>query len=423
MNYKKHTLKNGLRVLFVPMKDAQTVTVLALTGTGSRYETRKTNGLAHFLEHMFFKGTKKRPTAMDISHELDAVGGAYNAYTGKDRTGYWAKVDAKHAMTALDVVSDIFLNAKIEQKEINKERGPILQEINMYEDMPMRRVGEIFEQLMYGDHPLGWDIAGPKQNIHDLMREDFLEYLRTNYVTTNTAICVAGNFSEKKILAKITKDFAKMSTAPRPSYKPFVNSQKAPALHVQNKKTDQTQLFVGVRSYGADHKDRYVVSVIAAILGGGMSSRLFSEVREKRGLAYFVRAFTERYPEEGYLGVQAGVEHENLDAALTVILSELKKLRRTRVSAKELKKVKEFMKGSLVMGLETTDDIATYIVEQEVIKDEVILPHTAMKNIDRVSAADVQRVAKDIITNKGLNCAIIGPHKAGTARIKKLLKF
>ena len=410
-------------MLFVPMKDTQTVTVLVLTGTGSRFETKRTNGLAHFLEHMFFKGTKKRPTAMHISHELDAVGGEYNAYTGKERTGYWAKVDAKHATVALDVVSDIFLNAKIEQKEINKERGAILQEINMYEDMPMRRVGEIFEQLLYGNHPLGWDIAGPKKNILALMRKDFVDYLESNYTTHNTAICIAGNFSEKKMLTKIKKDFATMSDNAKPVFKKFANTQESPQLMVHDKKTDQTQLYLGVRSGGLTHKDRYAVSVMAAILGGGMSSRLFSEVREKRGLAYFVKASTERYPEEGYLGVQAGVEHKNLERALTIILSELKKLRRTKVSAKELKKAKEYMKGSLIMGLETTDEVATYIVEQEVIKDEVILPAQAMKNIDGVTSADIQRVAKDIMVNCGLNCAIIGPHGAKTTRIKKLLKF
>ena len=422
MQYEKHILKNGLRVLLAPMKDTQTVTVLVLTGTGSRYETKKTNGLAHFLEHMFFKGTIKRPTALSISEELDTVGGEYNAYTGKDRTGYWAKVDRKHVHTALDVVSDVFLNAKIEQKQINRERGPILQELSMYEDTPMRHIGDLFEMLLYGNHPLGWEIIGTKQNIMSVNRKDFLAYLEKNYVAQNSAICVAGNFSRTAVLNKIRKDFAKMRIGKCPTHDLFTRKQEKPALSVQNKKTDQTQLMLGVRGYHFNHKDRYVLSVIATLLGGGMSSRLFMEVREKRGLAYFVRTFTEAYSDVGYLVTQAGVKHRNLAQTVKIILAEYRKLARTRVSEKELRKAKEYIKGKIAMGLETSEDVATYLVEQEVIKNRITLPSQIAQRIDRVMAEDVLRVSKDIFRNTGLNCAIIGPHN-NKLRVENFLKL
>ena len=279
------------------MQDTDTATVLIMTGAGSRYETRAENGLAHFLEHMFFKGTKKRPTALDISKELDGLGAEYNAFTGEEYTGYYAKVASKHWMTALDVVSDLFLNAKLEQEEIDRERGAILQEINMYEDMPMRRVQEHFKTLLYGDTPLGWDIAGPKSNIKAFMRKDFVKFLERAYTASNIVVGVAGKIDPKVVKKEI---------------------EQIPAIFVQNKKVDQTQLVVGVRAFDMFHKDRAALSVLATVLGGGMSSRLFIEVRERRGLAYSIRTSTDLFLDAGYLATQAGVEHENLEKALQV---------------------------------------------------------------------------------------------------------
>ena len=422
MKYRKFTLKNGLRVILAPMQDTETATVLIMTCVGSRYETRQENGLAHFLEHMFFKGTERRPTAFDISKELDGLGAEYNAFTGEEYTGYYAKVAAKHWDTALDVVSDLFLNAKLEQEEIDRERGAILQEINMYEDMPMRRVQEYFKTLLYGDTPLGWDIAGPKSNIKSFQRKDFTKFLNRAYVSENIVVGVAGKIDPKTVKKEIEKIFKGVRVGKKPALKKALDKQTAPQIFVQNKKTDQTQLVVGVRAYDMFHKDRAVLGVLATILGGGMSSRLFIEVRERRGLAYRVRTSTDLFLDAGYLATHCGVEHENLEKALEVVLSEYKKIATEKVDADELKKAKENLKGHLALGLEGSDDVVEYLVGQEILQNEVVLPKDKVREIDKVTAEDVLRVAKDIFQNKKLNLAVISPDAKKT-RLEKLLRF
>jgi predicted Zn-dependent peptidase len=419
MKFKKYTLKNGLRIVLAPMHETETVTVMVMTGVGSRYETRKENGLAHFLEHMFFKGTTKRPTAMDISKELDAVGAEYNAYTGKDRTAYYAKVEAHHWETALDVVSDIFLNAKIEQEEIDRERGPVLQELNMYEDTPMRHIGDLFEMHLYGDTPLGWEIIGTKDNIKGFKRSDFIKYLSRGYVAGNVVIGVAGKMDPVKIKKEILKRFKNIRTGEKPVFKKVSEKQKTPQVFLQHKKTDQTHMLLGVRTYDMRHKDRYVLAVIATLLGGGMSSRLFMAVRERRGLAYSVHTSGENYHDVGYLATQCGVEHENLEKTITVILDEYKRIATEKVGAEELSKAKEYIKGKLAMGFEGSDDVVEYVVTQETLFGEITTLEEKRKRIERVTALDVLRVASDIFQNKKLNLAVIGPH----VHQKELLKI
>ncbi|MDP2838249.1 MAG: pitrilysin family protein [Candidatus Moranbacteria bacterium] len=422
MKYQKHTLKNGLRILLAPMQETGTATVIVMTGVGSCYETRAENGLAHFLEHMFFKGTKKRPTAMDISKELDAIGAEYNAYTGKDRTAYYAKVEAHHWETALDVVSDLFLNATLDQEEIDRERGPVMQELNMYEDMPMRHIGDLWELHLYGDHPLGWEIIGPKSNLKRFMRKDFIKYLNRGYVAENVVIGVAGKIDPKVVKKEIEKHFAGIRTGKKPVFKKALDKQSTPGLSLTHKKTDQTQLIVGVRAYSMYHQDRYALSVLSVILGGGMSSRLFMAVRERRGLAYSVHTMVESFHDAGYLATQAGVEHENLEKTVQVILDEYKKISVEQVEKEELTKAKEYIKGKMAMGLEGSDDVVEYLVTQEVIRGEIVLPKEKAKLIDTVTAEDVLRVAQDIFQNKKLNLAVIGP-KANKAKLEKLLKL
>jgi len=410
MKFKKYTLKNGLRIVLAPMHETETVTVMVMTGVGSRYETKKENGLAHFLEHMFFKGTKKRPTALDISKELDAVGAEYNAYTAKDRTAYYAKVESRHWETALDVVSDIFLNATLEQEEIDRERGPITQELNMYEDMPMRHIGDVWEEHLYGDHPLGWEIIGTKENINSFQRKDFIKYLNRGYVASNVTIGVAGKMNEKEMKKEIMKRFKGIRTGEKPVFKKIKERQSSPEIFLQHKKTDQTHMLLGVRTYPMDHKDRYVLGVMATILGGGMSSRLFMAVRERRGLAYSVHTTGESYHDAGYLATQCGVEHENLEKTIEVILDEYKKMTIEKVDEDELKKAKEYIKGKMAMGFEGSDDVVEYVVTQETIYGKITTLEEKRKCIDKVTAKDVLRVAQDIFQNKNLNLVVIGPH-------------
>lgn len=410
MKYQKHTLKNGLRIILAPMQDTETATVIVMAGTGSRYETEKENGLAHFLEHMFFKGTKKRPNTIDISKELDAIGAEYNAYTSKDHTAYYAKVEAHHLDTALDVVSDIFLNAKLEKEEIERERGTILQEINMYEDMPQRMVGEHFEKLLYDGYSLGREIIGPKENIRSFKRRDFIKYLNRGYTSENVVVGVAGKINPKKVKKDIEKYFARIRKGKRPALKKVKERQVKPRVFIRHKKTDQTHIVLGVRGYDMFHKDRFTLSVLATILGGGMSSRLFTEVRERRGLAYSVHTSFDTYHDAGYLATQCGVEHQNLDKTIAVILSEYKKIAANLVDKEELKKAKEYIKGHFALGMEGSDDVVGFLVTQEVLREKITLPREYNKMIDRVTAEDILRVAQDIFTNNKLNMAIIGPH-------------
>lgn len=422
MNYKKTTLKNGLRIITAPMKDTQTATVVVMVGIGSRYETDREAGLSHFIEHMLFKGTEKRPTALHISEELDSIGGEVNAFTSKDTTGYYAKADAQHIGTVLDVISDIYLNSKLDPEEIKKESGAIIQEMNMYEDTPMRDVDDVFEQLLYQGNSLGRKIVGSRETISALQRKNFVNYMKRFYLANDTVVCVAGKFDEKKIVAQVQKYFSVMAKGKKPAIKKVAKKQKNPEVAIKFKKTDQTHLIVGSRAYDENHKDRFALSILSVILGGNMSSRLFTEVREKRGLAYYVRSNVEAYEDCGYLATQAGVEHKNLKLAVETILTEYKKIATEEVGVKELQKAKDFIKGKSVMGLEASDEVAMFFVGQEIKKKKIMTLEEIFKRIDKVTTKDVLRVAQDIFRAEKLNLAVIGPHK-NEAELKKLLKL
>lgn len=421
MKHELHTLPNGLRVVFAPVPQSATATVVVMTGTGSRYESEKENGLAHFLEHMFFKGTKKRRTARAISEELDALGSAYNAFTSKDRTAYYAKVSAQFLPQALDVISDIFLHSTLPSAEIEKERGAIIQEIDMYEDMPMHTIDNVFDELFFGaEHPLGRTILGPKENIRAFSRADFAAYLARNYVSANTVVCVAGAFSARAALSKIRKEFGCLSSSPAPAAEPFAPAQRAPRVAIREKKTDQTQLMLGVPAYPYLHHDEYALLVLAAILGGSMSSRLFLEVREKRGLAYSVHASAERFADTGYLAAQAGVEHGKLPQALATMLAEFRKLTKKEVPPAELEKTKSCLAGMMALSIETSDRLAQNAATSLLMLGRVRPLTEVLRGVQKVSAADVRRVAKDIIRTETLNLAVIGPH-ADPAPLASLL--
>lgn len=420
MNYKKTTLKNGLRILTIPMSGTQTATVMIMVGVGGRHETEKQAGLSHFIEHMMFKGTEKRPTAQSISEELDMVGGEFNAFTSADKTAYYAKVDARHIETALDVVADIFLNSKLEQVEIDRERGPILQELSMYEDDPRRMVGTEFEKMLYPGQPLGRELVGYRETIKSFKQKDFIAYMKRNYNALETVVTVAGKFDEKKIIAQIKSYFTDFQTGKKAQMKKVIEKQSSPQVHIKFKKTDQTHVIVGNRAYHQNHKDRYALAMLSIILGGNMSSRLFIKIRERQGLAYFVHTSVDTYQDCGYIGTQAGVEHGKVEQTITAILEEYKKIATEKVDEKELQKAKDYVKGRAVMGFEASDDVAMFFIDQEMHKEKILTPQEVFAKVDAVKVADILRVAKDVFVNKKLNCAIIGPHK-NSKKIEKLL--
>jgi len=343
MKFTKKVLRNGLRVITVPMKDNPTATVLVLVEAGSKYETKKINGLSHFLEHMCFKGTIKRPKAIDISKELDALGSQYNAFTAQEYTGYYAKSDARHFSQIFDVISDIYLNSTFPDIEMQKEKGVIIEEINMYEDMPNRRVQDLMMQLLYGNQPAGWNIAGQKKNILNMKRDDFVKYKKMHYLPEATAIIVAGQITEKNVLKEVNKVFAKIPRGMKAKKLKTKEIQRKPEILVSFKKTDQTHFVLGVRSYDLFDKKNAVLSVLAGILGGGMSSRLFQKLREEMGVGYYVRAYNDAYTDHGFLQISAGVDNKRINEVIEAVLLECKKLKNQKISKEELNKVKEFL--------------------------------------------------------------------------------
>lgn len=420
--FKKTTLKNGLRIITVPQKGTQAVTVLVLVGTGSKYEKKEISGISHFLEHMYFKGTKKRPSTIAVSETLDKIGGIYNAFTSEDFTGYFAKVSASQFETSLDWVSDIYLNSLLPKKEIEKEKGVIIEEINMYLDTPMIYIGELWKKILYGDQPAGWDVAGTKESVVKISREQILNYMQSQYVAQNTIVCVAGNISSIKTINKIKNYFSKIRTNKPKTKFPIVERQDEPSLLLSTKKTDQTHLALGVRTYNLFHPYRYILELLEIILGGMMSSRLFIEIREKLGIAYYIKTSADSNPDTGYLVTQAGVDNKKIDKAILTILKEYKKISQKKISNSELKKIKENFKGKLALTLESSDAKAVFYAGQELLEKKILTPKEIFAKIDKITASDILKVAKDIFRPEKLNLALIGPFK-DKEKFKKILKL
>jgi len=419
--YQKFTFKNGLRLVTVPMKNTKAVTVLVLVGTGSKYETKEINGISHFLEHMFFKGTKKRPTPLKLNEIVEKVGGMHNAFTSKEMTGYWVKVDGKHLDVALDWVSDVYLHSAINQKAINKERGVIIEEINMNMDQPMTYIWKLWEELLYGNQPAGWFVAGTKDSIINLKRDNFINYLKSCYSVQNTIVVVAGNI--KKDLKNKVADYFKGANTIKPKIKDkVVEIQGKPELAVHYKKTDQTHFCLGVRGVDLFDKDKYVLDVLSAILGKGHTSRLFLEIREKYGLAYYIRTISDNSTDSGYLVTGAGVDNRRVDKAIQITLKNYKLLKDKKVGREELRKIKDLIIGRMALNLETSDDQAEFYGEQELLEKEILTLDEIFAKIEAVTAEDVQRVARDIFKPEKLNLALIGPFKE-KAKFEKLLKL
>lgn len=419
--FKKTTLKNGLRILTVSDKKSKAVTVLLLVATGSKYEKKEINGISHLLEHLLFKGTKKKPTPIDIIEPLDRVGGIYNAFTSEEYTGYYAKVGAEHFNLALDVISDIYLNSKLNPKEIEKEKRVIIEEINMYHDHPSSYVQVLWNKVLYGDQPAGWDIAGSKEGVLKISRQEVLNYMKSQYVASNTVICIAGNIP-KEALTEIKKCFSKIETKQANGKPAVIEKQTKPQCLLQEKETDQTHFCLGVRGYNLFHPQIYTQEVLGVILGGMMSSRLFVKIREELCLAYYIKTSASADTDTGCLVTQTGVDNEKVEKAISAILKEYKKISQEKVPLKELKKAKDNLKGKMALLLETSDAQASFYGFQEILEKNILNPKEIYGKIDKVSVRDILKLSQDIFRPEELNLAIIGPFK-DKSKFLKLLKF
>ena len=409
-------------MILVSQPSSLATTVLTLVEAGSKYETKDINGLSHFLEHMYFKGTAKRPKAINIAGELDQMGAEYNAFTSQEWTGYFAKVQAKDAERALDIISDIYLNSIFDAAEIEKEKGVIIEELNMYEDTPMRKVNDLFMEVLYRDQPAGWDVGGRKEVIQKLTKDDFLKYRSGHYVGKATLVVVSGAIDEKKLLPKIEEYFQNISVGDKTGKIKTVEKQDTPQVLVKFKESDQTHIVLGCRAFDAFDDRRFALEVLGDILGGGMSSRLFQRVREEMGAAYYVRAGADLLSDHGYFAVSAGVDHKKLKDVIKAILEEFSKISNNSISDSELQRAKDHLIGSLILNLETSDELAMFYGGQEILKRSAMTPEEMLAKINSVAAKDVVAVAKDVFQNNKLNLALIGPYK-NAEEFKEILTF
>lgn len=407
--YQLHTFPSGLRLVTMPMPSATTATVLVLVQCGSRYETRELSGVSHFLEHMMFKGTKRRPGYLDISRELDGIGASYNAFTGKEVTGYYAKAAVAKTDTIMDVVFDIFLNSKLDQGAMEIERGPIIEELRARRDDPQQHIWRLFEELFYGDQPAGWEIGGTEATISAMSAPDLRGWFDTHYVAANTVIAVAGAIDPEHIAQKVAEAFAGIRQAEKTGKLAVVEAQKTPGLVAFSKDVEQLYVNVGVRGYHMFDDRRYPAALMAQILGGGMSSRLCDEVREKRGLAYFIGASNATYTDCGYFAVNAGLNKAKAQEGIKVILAEMAKVAASGVTAEELARVKDQAEGHMAFALESTGGTADDYGSSLLFYDRVITPEEELEKIRAVSCEDIRAVAAELFSDSRLNMAVIGP--------------
>lgn len=422
MRFRKDTLKNGVRLLVSPMSHLDSVAVMIGVGAGSRYEEKRVPGVAHFIEHMMFKGTKKRPTALAISSEIDSIGARFNAFTDKEFTIYYAKAAAKNLPKILDLLTDIIFHSKFDSQEIEREKGVILEELRMYRDTPQRWVAHIYNRLLFGDHPLGWDILGTEQILPAVKREDFITYLDSWYRSENIVVAVAGKIEERRALRETWEILGRLNKKDVQPPLRYKSSQKEPAITLEERKIDQTHFILGLRAYHRGHPNREKLEILATILGGGASSRIFDAIRGKRGLAYYVGAGWEPFSDTGSVLIWAGVNTARSEEAIKAVLEELQKLKEKQVPANELKKVKEMLRGNLFLGIESTDGACSYLLTQEVLEGKIETPEEKLRKVDAVTAEDVRGVAQELFVTKGLNLALIGPF-SDPNRFRKLLKL
>ncbi|OGH10460.1 MAG: hypothetical protein A2857_00095 [Candidatus Levybacteria bacterium RIFCSPHIGHO2_01_FULL_36_15] len=423
MKYQYSKLKNGLKVILVPIKEVGSATTMLLVGAGSRYENKNNNGISHFLEHMAFKGTKKRPTALEIASLIDGIGAESNAFTGKELTGYYIKSSSNHVELSLDILSDIISSSLLDKAEIDRERGVILEEINLYEDTPVRKIADIFERLLYGDTPMGWDIAGEKEIIKKATREDFVSYMSKLYSASNMVLIIAGSIDVESVLKKAEKYFSAFTGFKTKGFLNTKEEQTGASTLLKNKKTEQAHFALGVRTIGLlDEKDRYPLSVLSSILGGGMSSRLFHEVRERRGLAYYVRTIPESYIDRGYLATFAGVDPKRIDDAIKVVIDEYEKIKdKSSVKEEELKKAKEYLRGHFILDLEDTKSVASFYGSSEMLEKKIENPEDVIEKLNKVTLEEVNRVANKYLDKNRLNLGLIGDFQ-DESHFQKLLE-
>jgi predicted Zn-dependent peptidase len=417
----KEILKNGLRVITAPMKSTHAVTVMAYVGTGSRYEKKEHNGISHVMEHMFFKGGKRFPNAQSVSMAVDRVGGICNAFTAEEKVAYFVKLSGHHKEIAYDLLSDMLLNAQFDPAELNRERGVIVEEIRMYNDDPMSRVAIDFQSLCFGDQPLGWDIAGPEKVIMRIGRNSLVHYLNNHYSSRNTVISAAGNISHKENLRLVDRFFQFENTR-TPGKPPPFRPIRTPKIRLNYRKTEQAHFVLGFLTEGEDHPSQPALKVLGNILGGTMSSRLFVNLREKKGLAYYVRADRTVYRDVGVFRISAGVNVGKIEEAVRGVFDEVDRLCSENVPEEEIDLAKQNIKGLTDLSLEDSMRVASLYGGREVVYHSIKTPKEYLDEVDRITARDVRNVAQKVFQPHSMKFALIGPVK-DRGRLEKVVRL
>lgn len=421
--YKKTVLENGSRILIEEIPHARSVSLGFFIAVGSRYEADQEAGVSHFIEHMLFKGTQRRPQAKEISEAIEGIGGVFNASTGREMTTYWTKVPQGHLVTALDVLQDMLLYSRFDPQELEKERRVIIEEINMTLDTPDDWVGLLVTELQWPGHPLGREIAGAKETISAMSREGMLDYLQRHYHPQNTVVALAGQIEPEEAMDLLAKTLGDWPARPKQSYLPFQDNQSEPRVRVGHKQTEQAHLALSLEGLPRLHPERYAQRLLNTVLGEGMSSRLFLEVREKRGLAYSVSSYTSQHHDSGALGVYAGVDPAKLEEALRATLGELDRLLDEPVPAEELQKAREYTKGRLLLQMEDSFSVASWLGRQEALDNQILSVEEVLAALDAVSPEDIGSLAQRLIRRQALNLAVVGPFPEEEGeRLKSILR-
>lgn len=420
MRIYQEKLPHGLDVVIAPMHDTQTVTILILVAAGTAYETKHINGISHFLEHLCFKGTKERPTPSLVSHAFDDLGAENNAFTAEEYTGYYVKVHARQLDAALDLVTDIYLNPTFPSEEIEREKGVVLEEINLYNDQPTWHVQDLITDVLYGDQPAGWEILGTKKNLTSFTRDQIVSYRKKHYVAAGTTVVVAGDVRAGTMKKKIVRAFADVAHTKKGTKRRVKENQTTPAVGVRYRKTDQAHLALAFRTVSFRHKDTWALQLLATLLGSGMSSRLFRRMRDELGMCYYINARNRFFTDHGYFAVHAGVTKGRVYEAIEEIISACKKIKDEPVASAELRKVKNYHIGMLHLGLETTESHAWLYGIPSVLGREALSAKEHTKRLCHVTSADIQRVAKRTFQDARCNLAVVGPYK-NTKRFTEIL--
>jgi predicted Zn-dependent peptidase len=418
--FERTTLSNGLRVLTAPLPHAQSVACFVMVAAGSRYEHAGNRGIAHFAEHMFFKGTERRPSARDLTTIVDGIGGEFNAFTSKEYTGYYVRCAGADRDIALDVLVDMLRHSRFDPDELEREKGVILEEMNMYFDTPRDYISALYEELLFGDNPLGWETLGTKETIRAAQRETFLDYVGRWYTPARMVVGVSGMVGDELVptLESLLGDLGGNGAEGVPPV--TLDAQPAARVRVHHKDSDQAQICLGVPSYPLEHRDRYALQLLATVLGSGMSSRLWLEVRERRGLAYYVYGMNHSYTDTGSLFSQAGVDLERVDEAVAVVVEQFRRIAEETVPSDELEKARSLAKGRFVLQTESPQGLILFGLRREVLEGKAAEPEELLAGLDAVTAEDVQRVAQDVIGSDVLRLAVIGPFEDAD-RFEKLV--